>query len=156
MKKEIVRRESIKLMGITTRTDNTQIFSSNPKNNKIAATVQKYFHQQLAEKIPHRKNSGTTFCVYTNYQSDHTGEYTYFIGEEVSSEAKAIQEFEILTIPPQTYIKFTNKSGPMPMYASICGKTFGLLMHRNLAESVLILPILKFIVNAAKIIKMSF
>jgi predicted transcriptional regulator YdeE len=105
------------LVGITTRTNNAHLFESNPATNKIAATVQKYFQNALAEKIQARKNPGTTFCVYTNYESDFTGDYTYFIGEEVISFETIDEGFEILTIPSQDYIKFTNQPGPMP---SVC------------------------------------
>jgi len=68
----------------------------------------------LAEQIKDRKNPGTTFCVYTNYESDVNGDYTYFIGEEVTSFEEIGKEFETLTIPVQNYAKFTNQRGPMP------------------------------------------
>jgi predicted transcriptional regulator YdeE len=71
-------------------------------------------HQNLAKQIPNRINPGTIFCVYTNYESDFTGEYTYFIGEEVSSFTGISEGFTALIIPAQKYIKFTNRPGPMP------------------------------------------
>jgi predicted transcriptional regulator YdeE len=104
----------IKLIGITCRTNNTNIFSTDPSTNILAATVQKYFHNGLNSKIPNRKKPGTTYCVYTNYESDFTGDYTYFIGEEVANFDGIAEGFETLTIPNQSYIKFTNESGPMP------------------------------------------
>lgn len=114
MQKTTTPLPAMKLVGITARTNNSHIFESDPSTNIIAATVQKYFHNGLADKIQDRKNPGTTFCVYTNYESDHTGDYTYFIGEEVNSLAEAGEGFETLTIPAQSYVKFTNQPGPMP------------------------------------------
>lgn len=114
MKKTITTLPEIKLVGITTRTNNTQIFEINVETNKIAATVQKYFHNGLAEKLNNRKNPGTTFCVYTNYESDENGDYTYFIGEEVNDFDDIPEGFETLVIPTQNYAKFTNQAGPMP------------------------------------------
>ena len=114
MQKTMIQLAELKLVGITTRTNNTHIFEMDPATNKIAATVQKYFHAGLAEKIVARKNPGTTFCVYTNYESDFTGDYTYFIGEEVTSFEKIGEGFEKLIIPAQNYAKFTNQPGPMP------------------------------------------
>ena len=114
MKKTITPLPEIKLVGITTRTNNTHLFERDPATNKIAATVQKYFHNGLAEKIVARKKPGTTFCVYTNYESDFTGDYTYFIGEEVTSFKDVGEGFETMTIPVQNYAKFTNKPGAMP------------------------------------------
>lgn len=114
MQKIMTAAAEIKLVGITTRTNNKKIFESDPSTNIIAATVQKYFHGGLAEKIMARKKPGTTFCVFTNYESDFNGDYTYFIGEEVTSFEGVSEGFETLTIPAQNYAKFTNQPGPMP------------------------------------------
>ena len=102
----------INLIGITIRTNLEA--ESNPETAKITPCVQRYFHQQLFEKIPHRKKPGTTYCVYTEYESDYTGAYTYFIGEEVSSLENVPNGLETLTIPSQNYVKFTTEPGPMP------------------------------------------
>ncbi len=111
---KMVQLQEIKLVGISCRTNNDHIFESDPSINKIAATVQKYFYETLAEKILYRKKPGTTYCAYTNYESDFTGDYTFFIGEEVKSFENVLTEFGTLTIPTQNYAKFTNGPGPMP------------------------------------------
>lgn len=101
-----------KLIGIQVRTNNkTEV---DPVNGKIFPIVQTFFHQQLMEKIPNRTKPGTTLCCYTDYESDHTGDYTYFIGEEVDSLETVPEGFETLTIPAQTYAKFTTNPAPMP------------------------------------------
>lgn len=115
MQKTITTLPAMKLVGISARTNNVNMFEMNPVNNKIAATVQKYFHSGLPEKINNRKKPGVTYCIYTNYESDFTGDYTYFIGEEVDSFDNVPEEFETLIIPTQNYAKFTTDSGPMPM-----------------------------------------
>lgn len=102
----------IKLVGIKVRTDNKR--ESDPLRARILPCVQRYFQQQLAEKIPHRKNPGTTFCAYGEYESDHTGEYTCYIGEEVSTFKDIPEGLETHIIPLQTYVKFTSPQGPMP------------------------------------------
>lgn len=114
MKKALTDLPEMKLVGITTRTSNAKIFESDPETNPIAATVQKFFHTGLSAKINHRKKPGTTYCVYTKYESDHNGDYTFLIGEEVDSFDQVDPEFETLTIPAQDYAKFTNEPGPMP------------------------------------------
>lgn len=115
MLKTIVTHPGLNLVGITTRTNNAKIFEADPSTNPIAVTVQKYFHNGLAEKINNRKNPGTTFCIYTQYESDVNGDYTYFIGEEVDSFEQVEGDFETLTIPSQQYAKFTNqRPAPMP------------------------------------------
>jgi len=109
-----VHLPEMKLVGITCRTNNSKIFETDPTTNIIAATVQKYFHQGLSAKIADRKQPGTTYCVYTDYESDHTGDYTYFIGEEVTNFNDVPAGFETLTIPMQHYAKFTVGPGKMP------------------------------------------
>ena len=114
MKNTMTQLSEINLVGITCRTNNAHIFERDPSTNKIAATVQQYFHNGLPNKIFNRKKPGTTYCVYTDYESDFTGDYTYFIGEEVTSLEELPEGFVTVTIPAQTYMKFTNEPGPMP------------------------------------------
>ncbi|NBU53124.1 MAG: AraC family transcriptional regulator [Alphaproteobacteria bacterium] len=76
--------------------------------------MQKYFRQAVGEEIPNRKNPGTTYCVYTDYESDFTGDYTYFIGEEVKVGGDSMEGFSSIIIPAQNYAKFTSKPGIMP------------------------------------------
>ena len=113
MQKTITELPEIKLLGISCRTNNTS--EMNISTAKIAPTIQKYFQQGLGKKIPNRKNPGTTYCVYTDYESDFTGDYTYFIGEEVNFvDHSLIKQFSAITIPAQSYAKFTSKPGIMP------------------------------------------
>ncbi|MES2503716.1 MAG: GyrI-like domain-containing protein [Myxococcota bacterium] len=112
MHQESIQLPEIKLVGVSIRTNNeTEI---DPATGKILGCIQRYFHGALANQIQNRKKPGTTFCAYTNYESDYTGDYTYFIGEEVSDFSSAPVGFEKLTIPAQLYAKFTNGPGAMP------------------------------------------
>ncbi|MCX7342844.1 MAG: GyrI-like domain-containing protein [Proteobacteria bacterium] len=112
MQKTTATLPEINLIGIKARTNN--LSEMNPATGKILLTIQKYFHGALCEKIPNRKNPGVTYCVYTDYESDFTGDYTYFIGEEVESFNDLPEGFVIHTIQSQPYAKFTNGPGPMP------------------------------------------
>jgi predicted transcriptional regulator YdeE len=113
MKKMITEKPQIKLVGICVSTSYQQELDKMQGN--IFPCVQRYFHEALFEKIPNRVKPGTTFCAYTDYKTDHTGDYTYFIGEEVSSLENALPEgFQSLIIPGQQYAKFTTDPAPMP------------------------------------------
>lgn len=112
MKSIATKIPELRLTGITVRTNNSD--EMNPSLAKIGLTLQKYFQEGLPDKIVHRKNPGVTYCVYTDYESDHTGDYTYFIGEEVDSFINTPEKFHQLTIPEQTYEKFTCGPGIMP------------------------------------------
>jgi predicted transcriptional regulator YdeE len=112
MNKMMIQLPELKLVGLTARTSNAA--EMNPETAKIGPTMQRFFAENLQEKILHRKNPGKIFAVYTNYESDEKEGYTYFLGEEVTSFEEGKEEFEPLTIPAQTYIKFTSNPGPMP------------------------------------------
>jgi predicted transcriptional regulator YdeE len=112
MNKTIITLEEIKLVGITARTSNA--LEMNQATAKIGVTMQKFFGSSMQAQILARKNPGTVFAVYTNYESDEHGEYTYFLGEEVNDSANIKQGFETLTIPQQSYAKFTSEPGQMP------------------------------------------
>ena len=112
MKKLIQRLPEIKLVGITARTSNTR--ERNPDTSKMGATMQKFFMNGMQAQIAERKTPGSVFAVYTNYESDEQGEYTYFLGEEVNDFENISKGFETLTIPVQTYVKFTSNPGQMP------------------------------------------
>ncbi len=127
MLKEIITLPSIKLIGITARTSNLD--ESNISTAKIGLTIAKYFGERMYENIPNKKShNNITYAVYTDYESDHNGQYTYFIGTEVNfidplmdnkinKVTKEVIEgsYRSITIPSQKYIKFTNNQyGVMP------------------------------------------
>lgn len=112
MQKEITHVNDIKLIGIRTHT----CFSNecNPLTSKIAPLVARYWSEKTAEKIPNRKNPGTLFVGYNDYSSDYRGNYSYLIGEEVTSFGNIPEGMETLVIPEGSYTKFTTNPGPIP------------------------------------------
>ena len=113
MQKTLITRPEIKLVGLGVRTSYQGELDK--MKGKIFPCVQRYFHGMLYEKIPNRAKAGTTFCAYTDYESDYRGTYTYFIGEEVTLFDNLLSEgFQKLIISPQSYAKFTTTPSPMP------------------------------------------
>lgn len=112
MKKEFIQRGEIKLVGLTTRTNNHN--EMNAATGKIGGVINEFFSNQLASKIMDRKNPGVTLSVYTEYASDEHGEYTYFFGEEVSDFNHIPEGLQTLIIPTAQYQKFTTPAGKMP------------------------------------------
>jgi len=112
MQKELIDQSEIKLVGLTARTNNKNEFD--PKTAKIGELFGQFFGQNRASQIHHRKQPGVTFCVYTEYASDEHGDYTYLIGEEVSSFENVPTDMRMLIIPAAKYAKFITSSGQMP------------------------------------------
>ncbi|AWN75721.1 TPA: GyrI-like domain-containing protein [Legionella anisa] len=112
MKKELINKQEIKLIGLTARTNNKN--EMNPQTSKIGELAGRFWSQNIANQIPHRENPGVTLSVYAEYESNEHGDYTYFIGEEVSSFENMPAGLQRLTIPASKYQRFTTSSGTMP------------------------------------------
>jgi predicted transcriptional regulator YdeE len=112
MKKEIVNKQEIKLVGLTARTNNQN--EMNPQTSKIGELASRFWSQNIAGQIANRKNPQVTLSIYTEYDSNEHGDYTYFIGEEVDSFENVSADFKKLTIPAAKYQKFTTPEGKMP------------------------------------------
>lgn len=112
MKKNITQLPEIKLVGINVRTSNA--LEMNPATAQIGATMQRFFMDSMQAKILNRKKPGRVFAVYTDYESNEHGPYTYFLGEEVTIFDKLDDGFKTLVISPQNYMKFTSNQGVMP------------------------------------------
>ena len=112
MKKELLQKSEIKLVGLTARTNNSN--EMNPLAAKIGALASSYWSQNVAGQIANRKSPGVTLSVYTEYEGDEHGDYTYFIGEEVSSFDNTPSGLQELIIPAAKYQKFTTPEGAMP------------------------------------------
>jgi predicted transcriptional regulator YdeE len=112
MKKELTTKSEIKLIGLTARTNNKN--EMNPETSKIGELAGRFWGQNIASQIVDRKNPGVTLSVYTEYDSNEHGDYTYFIGEEVNSIDNIPEGLQVLTIPAAKYQKFTTTGGKMP------------------------------------------
>lgn len=112
MKKELVNQSEIKLVGLSARTNNKN--EMNPQTAIIGKLATQFWMQGVANRIPDRKQPGVTLSVYTQYDSNEHGDYTYFIGEEVNSFEQVPAGLQTLTIPAARYQKFTTPKGIMP------------------------------------------
>ncbi len=120
MKQQTLHVPEKKVVGITAWTSYEN--EINPDKAKISPCVARYFKEQTASTIPHVTDPSTTLCGFTDYEEswtsrdacDYKGSYTYFIGQEVSCVDKIPDGLKVLTIPAQTYVKFTTDPGPTP------------------------------------------
>ncbi|MEO8769792.1 MAG: GyrI-like domain-containing protein [Ferruginibacter sp.] len=68
------------VIGISVRTTNENGQSS----QDIPALWNKFMSEGIIEKIPN-KSGDTLYCIYTDYEKDHTKPYTTILGSKVSS-----------------------------------------------------------------------
>jgi predicted transcriptional regulator YdeE len=97
------------VMGVQRRTSNADGRSV----KDIPACWQDFLSLNIASKIPNRAKTPAMFAVYSEYESDWTGEYSYLIGSEVTKADRIPKGLAVVRIPAQTYAVFTT-AGQMP------------------------------------------
>jgi predicted transcriptional regulator YdeE len=95
------------VVGIARRTSNADAAAT------IPGCWQAFLMNNGPARIPHRVNPPVMYAVYSEYEKDWTGSYSYLLGCGVTRADKVPEGMEIRHIPPQTYAVFTAK-GKMP------------------------------------------
>lgn len=103
--------KGMKFIGVEAKTSSQ--LETNKKTAQIPALNRKFLKEGLESKIPNRVDPDLYFALYTNYESDHTGTYSYILAAEVD-EAKEVPEGMVeIDIPSAQYLVFTVK-GSLP------------------------------------------
>ncbi|MBS0185280.1 MAG: GyrI-like domain-containing protein [Proteobacteria bacterium] len=112
MKQEIVTLEPFEIMGLKVRTSTKDEF--NPATAKIGPLIQKFWLENIPNKIPHPKNLNHQISSYSHYENEDKGAYDYLFGLEVPKNEISPLELSSLIIQGGSYVKFTSSPGPMP------------------------------------------
>ena len=71
----------------------------------------RFMQDNWLSKIPNRADKAIV-AVYTDYASDHNGEYTYVLGAKVTSDAEVPVAMVAKKILAGRYAVFTSEKGP--------------------------------------------
>ncbi len=91
----------IKIAGIKTTTDNKEGLTLIPQ------TWGEFFNEKIIEKIDHKVPSAHLYAVYTEYESDENGKYTFLVGARVDSAQTNEAVNGTIIIPKGKYAVFT-------------------------------------------------
>ena len=103
---KVTRVKKLMISGISVVTNNE--FEMSVENGKIAALWEEYFDKDVYKKTFDKANSDFMYGVYSNYESDASGNYKVTVGVEVTKPKNAI------VIEDKKYLVFT-KQGELPM-----------------------------------------
>ncbi|HTE02244.1 MAG TPA: GyrI-like domain-containing protein [Mucilaginibacter sp.] len=98
MEYSIKSLESFHVIGISVRTTN----QNSQSDKDIGSLWQRFTEGNLAAQI-NDKLSDDIYCVYTEYESDHTGFYTAILGCKIKGGSEAPRGFVSVNIPAGTY-----------------------------------------------------
>jgi predicted transcriptional regulator YdeE len=95
-------QSSFQIIGISIRTNNQQA------SNDLGKLWSKFIGENTSRKILN-KISEDIYSVYTDYQSDHSGDYTTIIGYQVDSLENIHEGLIGKEVPASNYRKFLAK-----------------------------------------------
>ena len=96
------------MIGISARTTNAKEMSA---DGVIGKQWGRLMQEGLLAKIPNKADKAIV-AVYTDYASDHNGEYNYVLGARVTSDADVPAGMVAKRIPAGRYAVFTSEKGP--------------------------------------------
>ena len=102
--------DSFKVIGIEARTSNAREMTDEAVIGKMWARMRE---ENLLSRIPNRVDSRIV-AVYSDYESDKDGPYTYLLGAKVSSVKDVPPGMMARTVPSGPYAMFTAQGEPAP------------------------------------------
>lgn len=109
METKILEQKEFSVIGIEARTSNSKEMTG---DGIIPKQWEKFFKENIPGKIPGKVDSNIV-VVYSNYQSDHTGDYDYLIGAKVSDASVIPAGMVAKRVPAGKYAVFTTAAGPV-------------------------------------------
>lgn len=107
MNPKVVERGEFTVVGIATRTSNAREMTA---DGIIGKQWGRLMQEGLLAKIPNKADQNIV-AVYTEYASDHDGEYTFVLGARVKSEESAPAGMVAKKIPAGKFAVFTSEKG---------------------------------------------
>ena len=110
MHPKVVNQTSFTVIGISARTNNVKEMTA---DGVIGKQWHRLVQEGLLNTIPNRADDSVV-AVYTDYASDHNGDYTFIVGAKVSSHAKVPAGMVVQKVAAGKYTVFTSEKGPAP------------------------------------------
>ncbi|AMQ01560.1 transcriptional regulator [Pedobacter cryoconitis] len=104
----IIKIDSFQVIGISVRTTN----ENGQAAKDIPALWEKFMSAGILERIPN-KTDNSLYCIYTDYEKDHTKPYTTILGCKVENTAEIPDQLVSKTIEGASYQKITAKGNLM-------------------------------------------
>lgn len=108
MNPKVVERDAFTVIGISVRTNNAKEMTA---DGVIGKQWGRLFQDGLLEKIPNKADQSIV-AVYTDYASDHNGDYTFLLGARVQSDSDVPAGMVVKKIPAGKFAVFTSEKGP--------------------------------------------
>jgi CubicO group peptidase (beta-lactamase class C family)/predicted transcriptional regulator YdeE len=104
----VIERDGFTVIGIAARTNNVKEMAA---DGVIGKQWGRLVQEGLLAKIPNKADTSIV-AVYTDYASDHNGDYTFLLGARVKSDSDVPAGMVAKKIPSGKFAVFTTEKGP--------------------------------------------
>jgi predicted transcriptional regulator YdeE len=104
---KIVEQSGFMVIGISARTSNAQEMTA---DGVIGKQWARFMQDGVRGRIPNKADKEIV-AVYTDYASDHSGEYTFVLGARVTSDTDVPAGMVAKKVPAGRYAVFTTEKG---------------------------------------------
>ena len=109
MTPKIVDGKEFSVIGIEARTNNSREMTN---DGVIPRQWGKFFAEGILAKIPNKVDP-TIYAVYTDYASDRSGDYTFFVGAKVSDTSAVPAGMVAKKVPAGKFAVIASARGPV-------------------------------------------
>ncbi len=111
VKPKSVEEKAFEVIGIEARTNNGK---ESAEGGMIPQMWQRFYMEGTIDRIPEKIDGGIV-AVYTDYESDANGDYTYILGAKVKPGATPLAGMISKQIPGGKFEEFTSEQGALPL-----------------------------------------
>ena len=104
MQYKTIKKNEMKIIGLKIVTTNENYQSVKDQKD----LWERFFKENIGDRIPNKLNAGEVLGVYTDYESDYRGKYSFVVGYEVANFNNLPKDMVGLTIPSAKYASFNN------------------------------------------------
>jgi CubicO group peptidase (beta-lactamase class C family)/predicted transcriptional regulator YdeE len=110
MDPKTIEQNGFTVVGISARTNNAAEMTADGVIGKMWGRL---MQEGLLAKIPNKADPDIV-AVYTDYASDHNGDYTFLLGARVTSDADVPEGMVAKKVSAGKFAVFTSEKGPAP------------------------------------------
>src|SRR5262249_31319103 len=106
-----IEHPAFKFVGLSTRTSNADEMAG---KGRIGMIWERFYAENLLQKIPDQSEPGVVLALYTEYESDMNAPYSFAVGTKVNSIRDLPLGLTAYSVPATKYAVFTSARGSIP------------------------------------------
>jgi predicted transcriptional regulator YdeE len=111
MEPKSIEHSAFNFVGLSTRTSNADEMAG---KGRIGAIWERFYAENLLQKIPNQTEPGVVLALYTEYQADGNAPYSFAVGVKVGDVGELPQGLISYSVPATKYAVFTSARGSIP------------------------------------------